>query len=251
MQSNKCVHRRIDKAIKNERLFLIWPLINKGNLSENKDCCYASKSTNLITYCLKEAIRRNNLNIVKYLLDRNKLIENKLNFLPDYDKCLKDNPSDINEHILALLLDRGLDLNNYIENPIKIYLRKINIIKILLARGYRSELTTKWEDSVIYVCLNGRYLETLQFLLFYENYPYLFKKEIKTYINDTKYHYYSDFYQKMYIIIKLYKYKIQNLNMALAHEYDENSLFHRDYLCHDLFKQILESANIEYHLRNL
>lgn len=55
----------------------------------------------------------------------------------------------------------------------------------------------------------------------------------------------------MKTMFKLYKYKIQNLNMLLAHEHDENSLFHRDYLCHDLFKKNLESANIEYYLRDL
>lgn len=205
-----------------------------------------------------------NIEIIKYILDRNKIIANKLTnnddvnkpskekleILPDYKICLNDNNYISNENILVLFLDRGFDLHDYFENPIKNYLNKPKILKILLEWGYGYKLNTNYALSIIDQSVWFGDIESLQLVSPYFYNLNLPKKEIKQKLS-RKYGRGSATYKKVKMIIGLHIFRSENLNMILAHEYDENSLFYRDYLCHNLFKQILELVNIEYYLDDL
>lgn len=259
-----CIHYKIDKAIKKGRLFLIEPLIKKGNSITNKECCNKANSANTITYCLKKAIEYENIEIIKYILDRNKIIANKLTnnddvnkpskekleILPDYKICLNAENYTSNENILVLFLNRGFDLHDYFENPINTHLFYPKILKILLEWGYGYKLNKNSALSIIERSINYNCIESLRLVSPYFYNLNLPKKEIKQKLS-KKYNRGSDTYKEVKMIIGLHIFRSENLNMILAHEYDENSLFYRDYLCHNLFKQILELVNIEYYLDDL
>lgn len=278
--SKTCIHKKLNSAIKDGRLFLIEPLFEKYNsLILKQRCCYEYNNYNcdnhtsdIITFALCKAIKYKNISVTNYLLNRNKIIHNaniykpnnatknlkeKLDCEANYSLCFGYAVRYGDENIFKIFLDNDLDVygcmnihNKSSVNPVNYALESKNEknLGLLMKKGYTLQDSSNFKESTIFSLMHKGSTRKIKILLEYRSYPYLFKQDIKNYKFENNSYEQEKEIKKLF---KFYKYRAQNMYMILAHIHDEKSLFYGSYLPKNLFNLILECANIEYHMRFL